>query len=365
MEENKLKEILYAYSAGCLDKEDYPQLAGLLNSGNKMFARELADMQNIITLIPGILEIEQPNPRVKDKVARKLLRIKGEAKAETKPLEVSPEKETVAVNENSSKNEDTLKEENKEDNNDGYKNMPYVPLSEQVSAASENESTQAAETPYRDLPNNNSSNIPDKPAYINKNEINEGFERLEHKVEHKEKKSHALAYFILGLLLSILLSGGVYYLISKELVKNKAQISALDGQISALTSELAKLKQNQKVLALLQARDTKVYSLDGTDSNTKGFGKLTVSAEGKEGILQLYNMPSLSGNQVYQLWAANKEQAVSLGAFRTSRDAEYFPIEQLPFDQNQIVSFIVTLEENGSAAAPSKNIYLSGLVKKI
>lgn len=355
MEENKPKEILHAYSAGCLDKENYPQLFDLLNSGNENFARELAGMQNIISLIPAILEMEQPNPRVKDNVARKLLSIKGETKTEIRPLSVSAEKEPAAA--------ESSPEKEKEEINNGNINMPYVPLSETVSAEPEIMNTVVNEIPNRNLPDNNSSST-EKPAYITQNEINDGFERIEHKAEHRERKSHTLAYFILGLLISILLSGGVYYMAFSEINKNKAQIASLNGEINALTAELAKLRQNQKVLALLQARDAKVYNLDGTELNTNGFGKLTVSSEGKEGILQLYNMPALSGSQVYQLWVLNKDQAASLGAYKTSRDAEYFPIEQMPFDQSQAVSFIVTLEENGSASAPSKNIHLSGLVNK-
>lgn len=382
MDSNKLREVLYAYSAGCLEKEDYPLLVNYLNSASESFASELTDTQNILALIPTLLEIEQPNQKVKDKVARKLYRMRNESRQAKKPLTMNP----IIASETTAETNKTRTAIGETDNKTvSLKSPSYVPLSEHPAAA-EQEIVTEKETGYKD-PQENPGFEPEEEVVAAENNLtqmseNKALKLSPEKAESKNEipevslkkiqetptnatRSKGLLYFVICILTAILLCSGTYYIMSKEVTESKKQVASLSTQISTLSSEMEKMEKNQRVLSLLGAKDTKTYSLDATEANPKGFGKLTISSEGKEGVLQLYNMPALSGNQVYQLWVTNKNQSISMGAFIMKRDVEYFPVEQLPMDQNQIESFIVTLEDNGGSAAPSKKICLLGLVNKI
>ena len=83
-DKNEYYEFLYAYAFGCLDEDDLKSLTNYLASNEDYFWQELGEFQNLSALLPSILNIEKPEPEVKDKVARKLYRIRNEIKA--KPL---------------------------------------------------------------------------------------------------------------------------------------------------------------------------------------------------------------------------------------------------------------------------------------
>lgn len=395
MDTNKANELLFAYAAGCLDREDYPQLFGILNSADSLdFGRQLAEMQNIVSLIPAILEIEHPDQKVKDKVARRLYRLREETRAAKKPLNPKPylSKDSLnpEISDFSSKPE-SLKEEILVDDvslNTQAESQPYqyLPLTPSTAGLADNDklndltnfdqkhnnsnpqteltpetlSDRSADADELDLAGFNSQkndfSFQTVPVFMNEDE------KQQTAPERKSKKG--ILYFILTLILCLAASYGIYYFMSMELQKNQSQIVSMNSQIKLLSAELARLEKNQKVMAVLSAGNNQVFNLDGTTANPKGFGKLTVSGEGKEGILQLYNMPELSGNQIYQLWVMKNDQAISMGAFRTKKEIEYFPVEQLPLSQDQISSFILTLEENGESASPSKNVFLSNLLQK-
>lgn len=400
MDENKLKEILYAYSSGCLDTEDYPEFLKYLNSQNGMMDKEFGNLQNVVALIPAILEIEHPNPKVKDKVARKLYKMKDESKAIKKPIVVNMNLQDDARGKTKSTSVDEKPEQpistketgrdNIQDSSTQHSNLQdrkfsnYIPLSEAISPESrpEYESDLVNKVQYNEL---QGSDIYDKAEGQEENssamdpqakETVSEFSRMpelnhirpelvtENLYDEREKEKgsgkKAFVYFLGGILVSLILSAGVYYKIDQELTKSKGETASLRLQLNNLRDELSRVERYQKVASILSSKETRQYNLEGTESNTKASGRLTIAADGKEGVLQLYNMPLTKGKQAYQLWITSKDQAISMGTFNVRQDIEYFPLDQLPVEQSQISSFIVTLEDNGEAGAPSKKVYLSG-----
>jgi hypothetical protein len=75
--------LLYAYALGCLDKEDLKQLLEFLESGKEYPWQELGEYQNLASLLPSFLNIEEPPAQLKDRVARTLYRLR-EAKPPAK-----------------------------------------------------------------------------------------------------------------------------------------------------------------------------------------------------------------------------------------------------------------------------------------
>ncbi len=73
-------ELMYAGVLGCLDRADQTKLNEYLKAGGEL-PSSLGEFQNIAAMLPIVLQAENPDPGLKDKVARKLYRIKDEIRA--------------------------------------------------------------------------------------------------------------------------------------------------------------------------------------------------------------------------------------------------------------------------------------------
>jgi anti-sigma-K factor RskA len=73
-------DLIYAGVLGCLDRADQTKLNEYIDSGGEL-PPNMGELQNIAAMLPIILQAENPDPELKDKVARKLYRIKDEIRA--------------------------------------------------------------------------------------------------------------------------------------------------------------------------------------------------------------------------------------------------------------------------------------------
>src|SRR5664280_2431684 len=89
-----LNDLIYAYSLGCLNPEEHQKFLEHINSSDELNIQALGEYQNLASLLPSILTIENPDPQLKDNVAKKLYRLKDEIKAQrqkNKPITNIPE----------------------------------------------------------------------------------------------------------------------------------------------------------------------------------------------------------------------------------------------------------------------------------
>lgn len=70
--------LLHAFALGCLEREDYDQMMDYFKSNQDYPWQELGEYQNLVALLPSFLDIEVPDSRVKDMVARKLYRLRDQ-----------------------------------------------------------------------------------------------------------------------------------------------------------------------------------------------------------------------------------------------------------------------------------------------
>ena len=83
-------DLIYASVLGCLDRADQKKLNEYIKSGGKL-PSNMGELQNIAAMLPVILQAETPDAQLKDKVARKLYRIKDEIRAKaTGETDASP-----------------------------------------------------------------------------------------------------------------------------------------------------------------------------------------------------------------------------------------------------------------------------------
>ena len=81
MADKGLTDLLFAFSLGCLDDDNKKKLREYLKSNNDYPLQELGEHQNLVALLPIILEIENPTAELKDKVARNLYQVQEELKS--------------------------------------------------------------------------------------------------------------------------------------------------------------------------------------------------------------------------------------------------------------------------------------------
>ncbi len=82
MSNTEAKELLQAKALGCLDPEDDALFAKLMEEDENFPWQELGHYQNVVAFLPTLIDIEIPEPEVKDNVARKLYELGEKIKAE-------------------------------------------------------------------------------------------------------------------------------------------------------------------------------------------------------------------------------------------------------------------------------------------
>lgn len=90
MDGKKQIELIKLSTIGCISEEDQASLNLLMLEDENFPWKELGDFQNLVALIPSALVIEMPSWELKDKVARKLYKLRDEIKSqkeEEKPVE--------------------------------------------------------------------------------------------------------------------------------------------------------------------------------------------------------------------------------------------------------------------------------------
>ncbi len=82
-------DLIYAGVLGCLDRGDQAKLNEYINAGGEL-PSNMGELQNIAAMLPVILHAENPDSQLKDKVARKLYRIKDEIRAKVNTGSITP-----------------------------------------------------------------------------------------------------------------------------------------------------------------------------------------------------------------------------------------------------------------------------------
>lgn len=392
LSEQKFSEMIYAFSAGCLDKDEFGDFLEYLKSGRRVPENQLGELQNVVSLLPAMLELETPDVQVKDKVAKRLYRMREELKAKKKqtaqnltpealqPLNENVFAEKVYEAQEEKKAAPPLKTtgrmtvekpaagtepSDKKNSGLGKSAIVEVPFTDLDKSATLNETPEAfssgAAGRYRTMDAFASDPLKEEPLQAEPASVETpatGAARQKWEEEKSERSSRNLIILAVILVFVLITGGIIYYAMNREISQGKNQIASLSGQVNALNSEILRLDRNQKVLAVLSAKDLRTVNLDGADGNPGGFGKLSLLQNGNEGVIQFYNMPALKDSQVYQLWLSSKGKYYSLGTFKTKRDIEYFPFSVPEVEQDKIDSYIVTLESTDGRTTPSDKIYL-------
>ncbi len=411
--ENELYGLLSAYALGCLDKGDLVKLKDYLAGGGDYPWQELGEYQNLASLLPSILNMEIPAPQLKDKVARKLYRIKDEKRLKrtsastmgdgsstaggktftrvtstgerlVPPVKLTHNDEEFPEYHRTSE-EDIISESLKKSAED---NLPPVydfevvtsrkqtepePIdnNSEESSAPEDLSELSSEAHFESAEENSGfveerevvdlreEKTPGKAPELRNAEAKKKPYTLHGGFETKpEKKSHT--GLIVAILAVLLIAAGVvfvYLRITSDVKVYKTSVEQLNSQIKDLTKKVA---GNQALQKLLLTKNVRIINLTGTKLSQDGFGKLIISFDNSRAYLQLSQMPDPPNNGSYQLWAEISGKYVSLGIFKPTDDVNYFPFTVPELTNKTTTKFIVTGEPEGGAQKPGRDLYLTG-----
>lgn len=352
-----IREIIAAFAAGCIDKDNFAQFKDYLNAGGELPEGELGELQNIVAMIPVILDLEQPDPSIKDSIAKKLIgmqdeiktRIREEKKKTLQTFEQSPtfnEIKTIA-------GKTFLKEpfSGTKTTKQFTKPERTTKISEQELLVNDSEEQRSKET------NRMENSIPEQPQSL----FTHSQQPLPPVVEEKSSSGFAgwMAVILALLFFTIL---GYYTYTSIDELNNR--VETLERDVTSLRSDLATsnnfVSNYISLIEFFNNRDVTVVNLTSFDPNEKSSARLLLAFDQKEGLIQFKNTKPLQPNQGFQVWVVSKNQSYSLGVY-SPNGSEYMRLTAFPFlPKEQIERIRITIESNTGSPTPSVQSYLEG-----
>ena len=389
-DKNDYYEFLYAYSLGCLDKDDLINLKNFLDSNEDYYWQELGEFQNLSSLLPSILPIEKPDPEVKDKVARKLYRIRNEIKTKRDKLKkeqkapepiaekpIEPKKEEILPVEKPEHNvEDfeivTSKETVPENliSTDNKKEESNIQIEEKSERAARNLEKKPEVIRNKGTDTTTKRNAVDSvvkeksrpPKAIDKTNVQRQgrIRQIEKEEKTRSRRSFLVIISFLTVLMLVLILGYMYFKFSSNTKKYEARINSLNQDVATLNERFS---QNKDFLALLSSRSLKTVNLSATEIANNASGRLFISLDTNHGYIQVSNLPGLQNDEIYQLWIYIYDNYLSLAKFKPADKLAIFPFDTPQLSENREVNFILTEEPSNGSLQPGKKIYLTGSFK--
>lgn len=125
----------------------------------------------------------------------------------------------------------------------------------------------------------------------------------------------------------------------------------------ALTED--RFNQQQELISVLRQPNSRLVALSANDNGVATSGSLFISLESNRAVLTLQNLDSLSGKQVYRLWAVSQGKKIGCSNFKPDDRGEVL----LSFSNDALFSansILVTIEPEADTNQPLGQELLSG-----
>ncbi len=356
---DSIREIISAFASGCIDKANFVQFKEYLNAGGDLPANELGELQNIVSMIPIILDIELPDPTIKDNVAKKLIGLKEEIKSRIQEerkktivtfggesaVQGAATRQTVIKSPAASPSTFTIAE-----------NWKKTSINEPPSTFIKGDTKESGvKTMANEQPQSLFSNQPQQqPQQVYTPPV-------------QDKSTSSLPGWLAIILVILLFTILGYYTYTSVDELNK-QVEDLKHDITSLRSELATANNFMSVhislIEFFNYKDVVVSNLSAVSPVDKGSARLLLAFDQKEGLIQFRNTVSLQPNQGLQLWVVSRGQSYSLGVY-SPNGSEYIRLTSFPFLPKEQIDLIkLTIESNTGSPTPSVQTYLQGTLGK-
>ena len=348
MADQEIKEILSAYALGCMDKRNLDHFNEYLEIEGDLPYQLLSDYVNLSSLIPTILTIEKPNPKLKETVAKNLLSLHEEIKKKIKQKNL----ETAAKLEFKTTSYSTESDEN---------NFEYVEsrndrMETEIESKALEEST-------------NFAALSTRTTLFSPQDYERGTKEVEEYQEQRNSTSpFNLFNFILAsvMLIILVVFGYYFYNMNKSL---GIEVENLKARIAELNTDLVYSKdfisKYEKMIDFFNYTDISVIPLGGTEVSPNSVGRLFISQEGREALLEIKNLPILKNTDSYYLWIVSNQLSYVLTSFVPKTGERYISIPEFPrIPLEEVDLIILTNEPRAGSSTPQGSTFLYGSLKK-
>lgn len=336
-------EMISAFVLGCMDRENYDSFKNYNDNNGKLPLKDFSEFQNIVALIPTLLEISQPDPKLKDLVAKNILSYQEEIKAKIRADKTATISATQSIPGTKTilDSIDSLKIPEKQ-------SVDKTGIEENIEKKNK-VGTESVKHPVRsEIPRNK------KPLTL---------ESTDKSHLSESSKSSKTVWYIFLLVLVITIAASIYFYISKSNLENKT--ADLNREIILLKADMRKgneyIKTNKKIVDFLDYDNLDIINLQKKDNSIDASGKLLISFSKKEALLDAENLPILAYGKVFQLWLITKNISYPLLKFTPAQGEKFYSMPKLPYVPRSEVDLIrITVEPDSGSEYPTGNTILFG-----
>ncbi|OGU77123.1 MAG: hypothetical protein A2V93_07115 [Ignavibacteria bacterium RBG_16_34_14] len=322
---NETVEMIYPFVLGCQSNEEQIKTYNIFKASEPFPWKMLGEYQNLVALLPVILDLEKPSEEVKEKTLNRIKDLRSEDKIKSFEqvssaslfLKIPKEEESVSK-------EKFEKVENL--------NVDDIKEREEKRSAKEDEFEPV---------------IPFKP----------GIEKRKPEDFTEGRGRNYSTIIIIGLIVVFIASGVMAYLFYQDrTLYYEAQIQNLNSKVETLISENQNRSEIPGLDELKNPRIIELTNLNGAINS----GEIIFSYADKRGYLHIKHLPILDSDYAYQLWVSFDNEFISLGVFKVSSRPDYFPFT-LPETVNEGSLEFYLIESNAAGSRrPGYKIYLQG-----
>ena len=308
LENNDLNEMITAYAVGCMDEENYSYFKKHKQMGEYLPEGMLGKLQVTISFLPITLRSITIAENLKERFGRELL----------------------------------------ETHKDIMNNI-IIDRRKQKFVEEQTNNVQPVEFPTQ-------------------NEVAEEEKSVEYEPEKKEVSENSrskLFWFFNFILIGALILFS--YLLSDKTSQLNEDVELMKRQLNKIKSESTSAKdfinEHTEFIDFFNNPNIIIIPLIGSNENPNSFGRLFISIDAGEGLLEANNLPELQTDQFYSLWMNSKMTNIRLNSFKIVPGQKYIKFTQIPYTTvENMALFRITKEAEATVNKPSEKTYLFGAV---
>ena len=322
--------LIYPFVLGCLKDDEVINAYNSFKSFEMFPWKLLGKFQNVVSLLPMILDLENPPDALKGKILNKLNKSKKNSSSST------PQTDSVI--------EETQTQDVKLENE--------IQGSEKIETLEDNEIIVTL--------NNKEEKEEDVHDEMFKSleESIEGIKHIDPEYVHFVPRRNYAGVITFIFIFIIIIATAIAYLFYQD------RSDYYESKIDSLNESLQEvIKENQtkpEIPGIGELNKPQTVELKNTGLSSSGGGKIIFSFQDKKGYLYIHNLPLLTFDKAYQLWGNFNGDLVSLGLFKASSGADYYPFTLPLFVVYDPIEFYLIESTTFGSRRPGNKIYLKG-----
>ena len=328
---NQVIDLIYPFVLGCLEDDEMTDAYNGFKSSEMFPWKLLGKYQNLVSLLPIILDLENPPEELKGKIILQLKKTKDETESLT------------------SQTDSVVEETQMED-------------VESQNEILEHEKTETLENPDEIIVTfNHKEEKEDAEQAEMFKSIGESIEGIKHidpeYIKFERHRNYTGLITFVFILVFIVVAVIAYLFYQDRSDYYESQINSLNESLEELVSEN---KNKPEIPGIGELNKPLTVELKNTKLASRGGGKIVFSFPDKRGYLYVQNLPLLTSDKAYQLWGNFRGNFVSLGLFKTSARPDYYPFTLPASVVEDPVEFYLIESTASGSRRPGNKIYLLG-----